>query len=167
MSTVYIGVGSNTGDLKANVTEAVRRLDESEGISVEGRSEFYMTSPVGGPPQGEYLNGVLKIETETTPYRLLDIVKDIEKTMGRVPAKKDFPRIMDLDILLFDDRVIKEERLTIPHPRMHERDFVLRGLSEIAPDAVHPELGKTVKELSSEASGSTKDIGGSGDQGIR
>lgn len=150
MSTVYIGVGSNTGDLEANVTEAIRRLDESDGVSVEGRSEFYMTSPVGGPPQDDYLNGVLKVETETTPYRLLEIVKGIEKAMGRVSAEKDFPRVMDLDILLFDDRVIKEEQLTIPHPHMHEREFVLRGLSEIAPEAVHPEMGKTVRELRGE-----------------
>jgi 2-amino-4-hydroxy-6-hydroxymethyldihydropteridine diphosphokinase len=147
MSAVYIGIGSNVGDKKDNLEEAVRRLEATGRFSVLKRSSFYRTSPAGGPPQEDYLNGVLKTETDLSPGECLDLFKGIEEDMGRTPAGRDHPRVIDLDMLLYDDLVIETDELTVPHPRMDERYFVLRGFNEIAPEAVHPVRKKTVEEL--------------------
>jgi len=147
MAVAYFGIGSNVGDKRHNLDEAVRRLREESGIKVRKISGFYLTEPVGGPPQDDYLNGVLEIETGLSPEECLDRIKDIEKEMGREPSGKDHPRVIDIDILLFEDWVVESDRLIIPHPEMHRRDFVLRGLNEIAPDAYHPGLRKTIAEL--------------------
>jgi 2-amino-4-hydroxy-6-hydroxymethyldihydropteridine diphosphokinase len=117
------------------------------GVKVGAISEFYDTKAVGGPPQPDYLNGVLEAETDLSPEECLRSLKKIENEMGRATAERDHPRIIDIDILLFDESVINTSNLDIPHPRMHERHFVLRGLSEIAPDVVHPLTGKTAREL--------------------
>lgn len=148
MSKVYLGIGSNLGDREANCREAIESLESVKELKIRTTSSIYETDPVGGPPQNKYLNAVLEIETELSPENLLDILKGIELEMGRESSpKKDFPRIIDLDILTYGDEVIKTEELTVPHPRMHERSFVLKGLSEIAPEEVHPVFGKTVREL--------------------
>jgi 2-amino-4-hydroxy-6-hydroxymethyldihydropteridine diphosphokinase len=144
---VYIGIGSNIGDKQKNLEDAAMRLASEEGVELVERSSFYETSPVGGPPQENYFNGVLAIETGLPPQNLLPLLEKIEKDMGRVRAGRNEPRVIDLDILLCDKMVLKEKEIEVPHPRMHERSFVLKGLAEIAPDAVHPVLNKTVKEL--------------------
>jgi 2-amino-4-hydroxy-6-hydroxymethyldihydropteridine diphosphokinase len=147
MAIAYIGIGSNIGDKTVNCEEAISRLEAAEEVKLLARSAFYETNPVGGPPQENYLNGVIKIKTSFSPEDCLVLLKQTEKAMGRIPAGQNHPRVIDLDILLYDDAVINSEKLTIPHPRMHERYFVLHGLAEIAPDYVHPVTGKTVREL--------------------
>ncbi|MGB2630852.1 MAG: 2-amino-4-hydroxy-6-hydroxymethyldihydropteridine diphosphokinase [Candidatus Omnitrophota bacterium] len=147
MAIIFAGIGSNIGDKKANLDEAIKRLEEEEEIRITAKSSFYETRPVGGPRQEDYLNGVIKIETSLSPESCLVVFKAIEKDMGRVPAGRSHPRAIDLDILFYEDLVMETGELAIPHPRLQERYFVLRGLAEIAPDAVHPVLGKTVREL--------------------
>jgi len=147
MSIAYLGIGSNIGDREKNCADAVLCLEEKDEIEVTARSEFYLTRSVGGPQQEDYLNGVLKIKTLSSPEELLCILKEIENAMGRVPAGQDHPRVIDIDVLFYDDVVMSTDDLIIPHPRMHERYFVLRGLAELAPDTVHPVLGRTVDEL--------------------
>ena len=148
MAIAYLGIGSNIGNKRSNCNEALSRLQAAEGIRIIASSSLYETRPVGGPPQENYLNGVLKIETKIPPEKFFDTLKDIEKGMGRVRAAgRDHPRVIDIDILLYDNAILKTDKLIIPHPRMHERYFVLRGLAEIAPGLAHPVLGKTVEEL--------------------
>ena len=146
MHKVYIGIGTNIGNRRRNLEEALSRL-KSEEVKVVSHSSFYETQPVGGPPQGNYLNGAIEIETSLPPGECLKFLKRVEKEMGRIFSERNHPRVIDLDILLYDDVAINESELEIPHPRMHERSFVLRGLAQIAPEVVHPVLGKTVEEL--------------------
>jgi 2-amino-4-hydroxy-6-hydroxymethyldihydropteridine diphosphokinase len=122
-------------------------LDEYDGVSVVSRSSLYETAPVGETDQPPFLNNAVGVETVLSPRELLAVIKEIEKIIGRTPTYRWGPREIDIDILLYDDLVINEPGLTIPHPRMHERAFVLVPLSEIAPIAVHPVLGKSIGTL--------------------
>ena len=146
MSTVYIGIGSNLGDREENCIRAVELL-EKRGIPVTKKSALHETKPWGVKDQPLFLNMAIEIETALSPRELLKILKEIEKETGREPASRWGPRIIDLDILLFNASVVDEDHLRIPHPLMHERDFVLKPLSEIAPDAEHPVLHKSIREL--------------------
>lgn len=148
MALVYLGIGSNIGDRQAHIQKAVALLREHPNVQVLSVSSLIETEPAGGPPQGKFLNGAIKINTDLMPNDLLSALKGIERRCGRAKAETNAPRTLDLDILLYDDVVIVEGKtLSIPHPRMTERAFVLRPLAEIAPDAVHPRLQKTVREL--------------------
>ena len=148
MATVYIGIGSNLGDRHSNCEESVKRIRELKDVKVTAVSGFYETSPVGGPPQPMYINGVICLETQTGPAELLADLKNIEKIMGRSDAAlRDLPRMIDLDIILYGNLIIETKELKVPHPRMHERFFVLKGLAEVAPDVIHPVLKKTAGEL--------------------
>jgi 2-amino-4-hydroxy-6-hydroxymethyldihydropteridine diphosphokinase len=147
MMQAYIGIGTNIGDKKENCNKAIRGLNDTEGIEVIKVSALYITDPVGGPTQEDYLNGVLQIDTIFSPGELLINLKRIENEMGRDETPRNYPRIIDLDILTYGDTVLKEKDLVIPHPRMHERTFVLQGFNEIGPDVVHPVLGKTIESL--------------------
>lgn len=127
----YIGIGSNLGDRQSHINDAIDILGQVEGISVLRASSVYETEPVGGPPQDKYLNGVIEIETTLEPHLLLEELTGIEKLLGREREVVSGPRTIDLDILTYGDLTLRDETLTIPHPRMHEREFVLKGLREL------------------------------------
>ena len=145
---VLLAFGANLGDPRLQILDAWNRVGQIPGVRCQGLSSFYETEPVGGPNnQPNFLNGAGLVHTELTPERLLDEILEIESTMGRIRTEHWGPRCIDIDILLFGDRVIQTERLTIPHPRMHERNFVLGPAAEIAPEMIHPLLRKSVAEL--------------------
>jgi 2-amino-4-hydroxy-6-hydroxymethyldihydropteridine diphosphokinase len=143
---VYIGLGSNLGDRMAALREALRQL-ESRGFHATRASSAWQTEPVGGPPQGWFLNMVVEGETDLSPEELLAACLDTERAMGRERREKDGPRVIDVDILLYGQERREAPGLVIPHPRLHERRFVLEPLFEIAPEARHPTQGLTVAEL--------------------
>ena len=147
MHIAYIGLGSNMGDKVANLKKAVEELGKVPGNKVLAVSSFYKTEPVGDVEQDWFINAALKLETTLTPRELLNKLLDIEKDLGRVREIKWGPRIIDLDILLYDNLVIDEEGLVIPHPYLHERGFVLSPLAEIAQEGIHPKLKKSISEL--------------------
>jgi 2-amino-4-hydroxy-6-hydroxymethyldihydropteridine diphosphokinase len=143
---VYLGLGSNLGDRAAAIEEATLRL-ETRGFHTTRRSSLWHTEPVGGPPQGWFLNAAAGGETGLSPEQLLEACLETERAMGRVRGEKDGPRLIDVDILLFGDERREGPGLVLPHPRLHERRFVLEPLTEIASRARHPVLGLTVAEL--------------------
>jgi 2-amino-4-hydroxy-6-hydroxymethyldihydropteridine diphosphokinase len=136
MVIAHIGIGSNLGDRRYHIDSALRKIRMLIRTRVNKISRIIETPPVGGPAQGPYLNAVLEIETGLSPYQLLQELQKIEADLGRVRLVKDGPRTIDLDILTYGNFCIKEEALCIPHPRILEREFVLRPLSEIAPQEV-------------------------------
>jgi len=144
---VHLSLGSNLGDRYANLRAAIERLGETGAI--RGVSGFYETEPVELRDQPWFLNCVVALETSDSPEALLQRALAIEQEMGRVRMKEKGPRSIDIDILLFGDRVVEEQErgLKIPHPAMHQRRFVLEPLAEIAPEALHPLLRKTAREL--------------------
>src|ERR1700732_1366024 len=149
--SAYIALGSNLGDRRDNLDRALEALGQRADISVEKVSRYYETDPVGGPPgQGPFLNAAALIRTELPPAELLKVLLDIERSLGRVRQRRDGPRTIDLDLLLYEDTVTSDAGLTLPHPRMHERLFVLEPLAEIAPDAWHPIFAKSAAELLTE-----------------
>ncbi len=148
MATAYLGLGSNLGDRLETLRAALRRIRAEPGSRLLSNSAFYETDPVGGPSgQPAYLNAAAVIETDKSPDDLLQFLHAIEHSFGRVRTVKDGPRTLDLDLLLYDDLILDTPELTVPHPRMHERAFVLAPLNDIASNVSHPKLGKTVLEL--------------------
>jgi 2-amino-4-hydroxy-6-hydroxymethyldihydropteridine diphosphokinase len=145
---VYIGLGSNLGDRKANIREAEERLAKLPGTRIVKASSFYESEPLGDAKTW-FVNSVLEIETECEPDELLRRTRAIEASMGRkrVKGKRWGSRIIDLDILLFDNQTVTKRSLKIPHPEMHKRRFVLLPLSELAPHVTHPQLGASISEL--------------------
>jgi 2-amino-4-hydroxy-6-hydroxymethyldihydropteridine diphosphokinase len=145
---VYIGIGSNLGDRKANTLEAVDRVSKLPGTRLIRASSLYESEPLGDAKTW-FVNSVIEIETEMPPDALLRKLKAIENAMGRkrVKGKRWGSRVIDLDILLCDQEVIEKRSLKIPHPEMHKRRFVLLPLAELAPHVVHPQLGQSVSAL--------------------
>jgi len=143
---VFLGLGSNLGDREAALRGAVTSL-AGHGFRVTAASSLYLTEPVGGPPQGWFLNAVVGGETTLEPAALLEACLAIERAAGRERAQPNGPRTLDLDLLLYGERVVEAPGLSVPHPRLHERRFVLVPLVELAPEARHPRLGVTAREL--------------------
>jgi len=141
-----LGLGGNLGDRRAHLDSAIAALREH--MEVLAVSRFHETEPVGGPSgQGRYLNAVVLVETELSPRALLALARSIEAAAGRVRRERHGPRTLDIDVLLYGDRVLREQGLTIPHPRMTRRRFVLEPLAEVAPDWAVPGCDRNVEEL--------------------
>jgi 2-amino-4-hydroxy-6-hydroxymethyldihydropteridine diphosphokinase len=147
----YVGLGSNLGDREAFLVGARAALAATRGVSVVAASRLYETEPVG-PPQGRYLNAVVALDTNLTPRALLERLLELEDAAGRqrIP-QRNAPRTLDLDLLLFGDVCIDTPELSLPHPRLHERAFVLVPLAEVATDLVHPRLGVRLRDLAERA----------------
>lgn len=146
---VYFGLGSNLGDKEANLKLAIEKIEEQIG-EVFSTSAFYVTEPVGFESDNTFLNAVCAVRTKLSAEEALSVSKSIEKAIGRLKKsvnKQYADRIIDIDILLYDDLVLKTEELTIPHPHLHERDFVLTPLKEIASNFIHPVFRKRIGEL--------------------
>ncbi|MDI6744255.1 MAG: 2-amino-4-hydroxy-6-hydroxymethyldihydropteridine diphosphokinase [Thermodesulfovibrionales bacterium] len=146
MSIAYINIGSNLGEREENCRKAIKLLKEN-GIAVKKHSSMYETEPWGVKDQPKFINMAIEVETDKKPEELLRVLKEIEKEIGRTETVKWGPRAVDLDIIFYDNLILKTDNLEIPHPLLQERDFVLKPLSEIAPDKKHPVKGKTVKEI--------------------
>ena len=146
MPCAFIGIGSNLGNRHENCLHALELL-EKRGVTVKKKSSLYETEPWGVKDQPRFINMAVQIETTLEPKELLWLLKGIEKEIGRQDSFHWGPRLIDLDILLFNDLVLNEENLKIPHPYLHEREFVLRPLNEIAPDVIHPQFRVSIDEL--------------------
>lgn len=148
--TVYVSIGSNMGERETHLQTAVQTLDARKDTSVERISKFMETEPYGYLEQDKFLNGMLELKTLLTPEELLDVIHEIEENAGRERTVRWGPRVLDLDIIMYDSLVLDTEQLVIPHVDMQNRDFVLIPLMEIAPSLRHPVLNKTVGQLRNE-----------------
>ena len=151
MVIAYLGLGANLGERQNNIMKAIELLGRR--VTVERTSSLYETEPVGYREQPKYLNAVCQIITLIEPEKLLKLAKEIESALGREPGSPNSPRPIDIDILLYGSQVINTPELTIPHPRLEERAFVLVPLAELAPELVHPVSRKTIKKLLGEVEG--------------
>ena len=145
LKTVYLSLGSNLGDRSTNLESAISRLNQLGKVVTV--SSFYETEPVEVTAQPWFLNCVVKLDTEKMPKLLLKGILDLEREMGRRRTQSKGPRNIDIDILLFGNSIVETKGLTIPHPALHERRFVLEPLAEIAPEVRHPVFKKTIREM--------------------
>ena len=149
MAEVYVGLGTNLGDKEQNLRDAVQKIEEQIG-KVVSLSAFYVTAPWGFSSDNSFLNAAVCVETKLSPLEVLQETQMIEKELGRTQKSVNrmySDRLIDIDLLLYGDKILQDERLSLPHPLMAERKFVLEPLAEIAPDVVHPVLHKTIREL--------------------
>jgi 2-amino-4-hydroxy-6-hydroxymethyldihydropteridine diphosphokinase len=147
----FISIGSNLGDKIRNCRRGMDALIPGGDIRIRRRSAMYRTEPVDFRDQDWFVNCVIRVETGLSPLELLERLQSVQRQAGRPVERMRFaPRVLDLDILLYDDLILDDPRLTLPHPRMHRRRFVLKPLCDIDPDTVHPLLGRTAQELLAE-----------------
>jgi 2-amino-4-hydroxy-6-hydroxymethyldihydropteridine diphosphokinase len=142
----FLGLGSNLGDRLANLQAAVDALQAEPGLRVTASSRVWETKPVGGPPQPDYLNAVIRVETDLSARDLLDVARRVETRLGRLRKARWGARTMDVDVLLYDDEEVDEPDLVVPHPRMKQRAFVLLPLLDLEPDPVLPD-GTRLKDV--------------------
>jgi 2-amino-4-hydroxy-6-hydroxymethyldihydropteridine diphosphokinase len=143
----YVGLGANLGEPRRQLTEALTCLADAEEVEVVRVSSFYLNPPLGPPDQPWYVNAVAQVRTRLAPEELLRVLHRIEAESGRVRRERWGPRVIDLDLLLYNGVILTGPDVQVPHPEMHRRAFVLLPLAEIAPEAWHPALEKTVAEL--------------------
>ncbi len=143
----YIGLGSNMGDKNNNIKQALEYIEKQRGIKITKCSSLINTKPWGYMEQDDFINAVIEVSTFLEPEELLEVLLEIEKILGRERTIKWGPRSIDLDILMYDQFITHEDNLIIPHPRMHEREFVLKSLVEIAPHLIHPVLKRSMSDL--------------------
>ena len=141
MATAFVGIGSNLGDRESHLRHALELLAAEDGIEIVAASVLRETEPVGPVEQGPFLNGAIEVATELPPRELLERLLDIEQRLGRVRRERFGPRTIDLDLLVYEEEVVDEPGLTLPHPRLHERRFALEPLAELAPGLVLPGRG--------------------------
>ncbi|MBP2628600.1 MAG: 2-amino-4-hydroxy-6-hydroxymethyldihydropteridine pyrophosphokinase [Firmicutes bacterium] len=151
---ILIGLGSNIGDRQKNIITAIRKLGKHKEIIIKEISSLYETKPVGVTAQADFLNGAISISTTLAPRKLLEVCLNVECQMGRIRDQRWGPRNIDIDILVYDDHIIMDEALCIPHPRLHERRFVLIPLQEIAGD-IPVYQGQTPRELLKKVDGNS------------
>ncbi len=144
---VYLGMGSNVGDREEYIEQAVFLLGKVKGIEIVKRSTNHENEAIGGGEQPSFINAAVQIKTALTPHELIDKIHEIETALGREREVEWGPRTIDIDILLYGEQILSDDKLQIPHPQMHERLFVLLPLKEIAPKAIHPILEKTIEDL--------------------
>jgi 2-amino-4-hydroxy-6-hydroxymethyldihydropteridine diphosphokinase len=147
MATAFLSIGANLGDRVATCLRALEALAAHPNVELVQRSSLYETEPVGGVEQPPFVNLAAELTTRLEPEALLRLLKATEVELGREPGIRWGPRIIDLDLLVYDDRVIESDALSLPHPRMHERRFVLEPLAEIAPGLRDPRSGRTALEM--------------------
>lgn len=149
MARVFLSLGSNIEDRLSNIQQAVSCLSMDKNINILKTSSFYETEPWGNKDQPWFLNAALALETSLTPFELLDLCQKIETGLGRKRSKEEryLPRTIDIDILMYDDKIISTPNLVLPHPYIQERAFVLVPMLEVKPDLVHPVFNKTISEL--------------------
>ncbi len=157
LRVVYVGLGSNVGDREEYIEQAVFLLGKTKGIAVIKRSTNYETEAEGVADQPPFLNAAMEIETTLPPHKLLSVIQETENTLGRERGIEWGPRTIDIDILLYEDEIISDDKLQIPHPLLHERLFILQPLAEIAPEAIHSTLEKTISELYEEKKSEVKE----------
>ncbi|HCM38326.1 MAG: 2-amino-4-hydroxy-6-hydroxymethyldihydropteridine pyrophosphokinase [Candidatus Gottesmanbacteria bacterium GW2011_GWB1_43_11] len=145
MNTIYLGLGANVGDKKKHIQKAIELL--SQKITHLKQASLYESKAVGYTDQDNFINTVVSGKTDLAPQELLVFAKAIEKEIGRIYRFRWGPREIDIDILFYNDRIIKQSDLEIPHPRLHQRDFVLVPLNELASDMMHPVFKKTIRQL--------------------
>jgi 2-amino-4-hydroxy-6-hydroxymethyldihydropteridine diphosphokinase len=148
MTAAYIALGANVGDRQQNIRAALDKLTSTEGVQVLRVSSVIENPAVGGPPDSPpFLNGAVEVSTSLSPAALLERLLEIEREIGRIRREKWGPRHIDLDLLLYGDQVLATPGLTLPHPLMHQRRFVLQPLAQIAPQGIHPLLKRTIAQL--------------------
>lgn len=152
-ATAYVALGSNLGDRRAHLDAALQAIAELPGVAAVTPSPYYETAPVGPQDQGPFLNAAARVETTLSPVALLEALLGLERRLGRPPREERRhwgPREIDLDLLLYGSAILDEPGLTLPHPRLHERWFVLRPLCDVGPDEIHPVLQRTMRSLLAE-----------------
>lgn len=168
MTRAFVALGGNVGDTEAHFEAACAALDAAPGVALLGRSTSHVTAPVGGPPgQRDYRNAVVLLATELAPRALLELLQRVERERGRDREREARwgPRTLDLDLLLHADARVDEPGLTVPHPRLEERAFVLAPLAELAPDLVLPGCGRTVADRLAELEAAERRLPAAGGDG--